>query len=116
RPARTSTATVREEELGMAARAEVDALDDGDARASQRALGGGPQVELPPGCEVGVEERRDLVAHLVAARPDRGTDHGGSLTVDRLDAGGDDPFREAAPARMENGSRRSPSVRAIAIG
>src|SRR6476646_7183773 len=59
-------APVREEQVRVAGRAEIGALDVGDARGVQRALGGGPQVEPAVAEDVGAvpvaERPRDLVS------------------------------------------------------
>src|SRR6478672_3375326 len=69
--AREPVAPVREEEVWMVARAEVDPLDPVHAGPPQRALRRRPQVEPAVDGEVVVEERRHLRPDLVAARPDR---------------------------------------------
>src|SRR3954464_6682652 len=68
--AREAVAPVREEELRVIARAEVDPVDARDAGVAKRELGRAPQVELPVHRQILVEEPRDLRPDLVAARPD----------------------------------------------
>src|SRR6185312_7263500 len=89
---------VREEELRVAARTQVDAFDGSDSRAAQRPLSRRPQVEVTPDGEVCVEVRCNLVADLVAARPDRRTDDCGRLAADSCNAGGDDAAAQPTPA------------------
>src|SRR5712691_5527042 len=107
-------ATVREEELRLARGAEVDALDLRSSGFAQHALAGAPQIEVAPVDDVAGEARAirgaDLVADLVAARPDTRADRGRHGTVERRDAGGDDPLEQTDPADVENGER-GPSVR-----
>src|SRR4051794_9907394 len=99
-------APVREEQLRVAPRAEVDAFDDGDAGAPQPTLGGAPQIEVPVEGQVGVEERRDILRDLVAARTDGRPDDRRLVPVaEHRGTGLDDAFREAAPARVQNGER-----------
>src|SRR5579884_748546 len=88
---------MREEELRMAARAQVEPLDRRDAGPAKRPLGGRPQVEMPGHGQILVEERRDLLADLVAARADRRPDRRGRLASHGGDRGGGDALREAAP-------------------
>src|SRR5581483_8623106 len=64
--ARPAVPPVREEAFGMAAGAQVDPVDARHSGGAQRPLGRRPQVEPPSHGQVGVEERRDLVSHLVA--------------------------------------------------
>src|SRR3954470_21372886 len=93
RSADRALAAVREEPVGVAARAEVDAVDGGDARAAQRALGRGPQVEHAAARQVGVEPLRDLGSDLVAARADRRPDGGREpAAAERGDGRVDDPL------------------------
>src|SRR3954452_10787540 len=83
---------VREELLGIAARAEVDPLDAVDAGAAEGALGRRPEVEDPVARQVRVEPLRHLGADLVAARADRRADGGGeSPAAERPDGLGGDP-------------------------
>src|SRR5439155_21876536 len=106
RAARLARAALREEEVGVAARAEVDAVDVLDARAPQRALRRRPQVEDPPAREPRVEERRHLRTDLVAARADRRPDDRRLRAVaERGNGGIDHPVREPTPARVHNGER-----------
>src|SRR5690348_3363573 len=74
RSALAPAAPVREEELGMAARAEIRALDLADAGAPQRPLRRRPEVEVAPHGQILVEEGRHLHTDLVAARADRRPD------------------------------------------
>src|SRR5262245_18727610 len=78
--ARATGAAPAEEQVGVAARADVDAVDGRGARVARRALGRGPEVEDAAADDVGAEARavgaRHLVPHRVAARADRGADHG----------------------------------------
>src|SRR3954447_18312238 len=97
-----AVAAVGEEEVRVARRAEVHPLDRARARAPQRALGGGPEVEPPVAREVGLEALRDLRPDLVAARPDPRSDAGSVGAADRRNARLDDPFGETAPARLQH--------------
>src|SRR4051812_31950916 len=72
---------VREEEVLVAPRADVDAVDARDARSTERTFGSGPQVETPADGQVAVEEAGDLATHLVAARADRRADDRCGLAV-----------------------------------
>src|SRR6476646_10505474 len=69
-------AAVGEEELGVVARAEVEAVDATHARPAKRSFGSGPEIELAVVRQVGVEELRHLRPYLVATRADRRADHG----------------------------------------
>src|SRR6266545_3875375 len=75
---RRSVAAVREEELRIARRAQVEAVDACDAGALELQLGGTPEVEPAGGydrvAEAFAVRARNLVADLVAARADRGPD------------------------------------------
>ena len=112
-PRARAVAPVREEELRVAARAEVEPLDLRDAGRAERALGRRPEVEHA----VAASGRRRTASatsapDLVAARPDRRPDHGGELGVvaERGDAGRDDPRGEPAPARVQRRrGRRAPA-------
>src|SRR5579862_3356412 len=95
----------------MATGAQVGALDGVDAGRTKRTLGRAPQIELPTGNEVCVEESCDLGPDLVAARPDRGSDDCRfRARAKRSDPRGDYTFRKAAPACVQQGER----ARAIA--
>src|SRR6478752_1357606 len=89
---------MREEELGVAARAQVDTFDGCDSRVAQRALGRRPQIEVTVHGEVRVEARRDFLADLVTARPDRRADDCGRLAADGCNAGGDDAAAQPTPS------------------
>src|SRR3954471_14472602 len=113
---RLAVAAMREEELGVARRAEVEALDLVDAGFPQCALCRLRQVEVPsvhdPGAEALPVRLRDLLPHLVAARADRGTDRRGDLAAERGDSRLRDAGEDAHSARVEDGDRRSGAVRA----
>src|SRR5438270_1506102 len=99
-------APMREEELRMVVRAEVDALDVLDASRTQGAFRRAPQVEVPIDGQVVVEETGHLRPDLVAARADRGPDHGRLRAL--AEAGHavrDHAFAQPAPARVQNGDR-----------
>src|SRR3954451_10493487 len=107
RAARPAAPPMREEEVGVAARAEVDALDLLDARTAQCALGRTPQVEDAAARQIGVEACRHLWTDLVAARPDRRPDdRSGARPTKLTHARVDDAFRKPAPARVEDGEPR----------
>src|SRR5262249_36211196 len=94
-----AVAAMREVEVGVIARADVDAVDAVDSRPAQRPLGGRPQIEPAVGRQVVVEEIRDLDADLVAAGADRGADDGGLGPVsERGHARRDDALGQPAPA------------------
>ena len=88
----------------------------GRAGIERRLLGGGPEVELAfvddAVSETVSEGARDLLAHLVAARPDRRarrpprTRGRGSSRSSRRS-----PSSKPAPARVEDGERRLGAVR-----
>src|SRR6476661_2137610 len=109
-------APVREEQVRVAGRAEIGAVDVGDAGSVQRALGGRPQVEPAPADDVGAvplaERPGDLVTDLVAAWADPGADRrrqpGAS---ERGDGVRDDSRQEATPADVQRRDRRRPAVR-----
>src|SRR3954471_2781661 len=108
---RLGVAAMREEELGVARRAEVEALNLVDAGLPQGALCRLRQVEVPsvhdPGAEALLVGLRDLLPHLVAARADRGTDRRGHLAAERGDSRLGDPREDADSPGVENGDRRS---------
>src|SRR5688500_15504562 len=70
--ARLPVAPVREEEVGVAGRAQVDPLDLRDARRPQCSLAARPEIEHPAphdvGSEADAERLGHLLSHLVAAR------------------------------------------------
>src|SRR5262245_33577141 len=108
---RAAVAAVREEELRVAGRAQVDALDLLDAGRAQRPLGRGPQVELAARDDVAAErlpERPgDLLPHLVAARADARADaRGERAAAEGLGGGRRDPGEQPAPPRVDDGDRR----------
>ena len=103
---RAAASPVREEELGMTLRAEISAFDRLDTGRPQGALGRRPEVQPSLDGEVGVEESRNLVAHLVTARTDcRAEDRRLCARPERRDARGDDPFGEPSPTRVQYGER-----------
>jgi hypothetical protein len=114
---RLAVAAVREEEVCATRRAEVEAVDARHARVAQRELGRSPEVQLSVPHDVFAEPRAeriaDVVAHLVAARPDRRTDRGGERTVvERLHRGLDDAVEQTAPAGVHDRDRRRAVARA----
>src|SRR4051794_17557490 len=110
-PAHGAVAPVREEEIAAAARAEIDAVDVGDACTTQRPLRSRPQVEDPPVRQVVVESARDLPPPLVAARPHGRPDDGRLRSVsERGHARLDDALREPAPPGVQHGERRPGTV------
>src|SRR6266511_2181877 len=103
-------ATVREEELRVAARAEVDALDAFDAGRAKGALAARPEIEfafVPDVVAEAFRERpRDLVPHLVAARADCGPDRRRSGNADGAHALRDHAFEQTAPTRVQDREAR----------
>src|SRR5689334_15720713 len=94
---------MREVELRMVARADVDTVDALDPRVEERALGSTPEIESSVRRQIGVEELRDLGSDLVAARSDRGADDGSLRPVSESgDAGADDALGEPAPAGVQD--------------
>jgi hypothetical protein len=78
----------------MATGAQVDALDGLDAGRTERTLSGAPEIELPPGAQVCVEESRNIGPDLVAAGPDRRSDDRRfRARAERSDPLGDDTLR-----------------------
>src|SRR5437879_6133970 len=84
-----AVAAMREELLGVTRRAQVDSHDRRDARGLEGAFRRCPQVERAPlddvAPEPGTVRSPDLVAHLVAARPDPGPDHRARGSAERCD-------------------------------
>ena len=91
-----------EEELGIAMRAEVHSLHFFDARFAERAIRGAPQIEVPAAQHIrpvgSGEGLGDVGPHLVAARPDRGTDRRVQPASERPGPLGNDPSEQSAPA------------------
>src|SRR6266511_941819 len=111
RPAAGPVAAVREEQIGVAARAQIDPLDVLDARTEQSTLSRGPQIQDPAGRQVAVEELRDLRSDLVAARACRGPDDRRlRAAADRSHTRRDDTLGQAAPPRVQDGERRPRAV------
>src|SRR5215204_3610151 len=106
--ARPARAPLREEEVRVAERAQVEPVDALAPGGTERALGGAPQVQLAlvhqARAEAGLERLRHLAADLVAARPDS-----------RADGGRERPFSERSATRLddplEQASRRSRAPR-----
>src|SRR5262245_36570987 len=95
-PAGLAVAPVREEEVGTAGGAEVQALDVGDSRQLQRLVGRAPEIEAPVLddrlAEARAERPGDVLADLVAARTDRRADRRGEPAfAERLHRRLDDP-------------------------
>ena len=123
RRAACPVAAVREEQLGVAGRAEVESgrrrprrprAAPARPRSRGRACGRGrrrPRTRPRSGS-------RHLLAHLVAARPDRRADRGAaSLPAERPAPTPDDAREQAAPAGVQDGDRRRAARRAAsAIG
>src|SRR5260370_4957217 len=108
---------MREETSPAARRAQVEAVDLFDTGRAQCALRRRPEVELAVADDVVAEglaeRRRDLVADLVAARPDARSDRGAQVPpTERPDAHADEPCEEAAPARVQDLHRGPRAVRA----
>src|SRR5215831_17986329 len=105
--ARPAVAPVREEEVGAADRAQVDAVDPHHSRRAEQALRGAPEVEPTAARQVGIETLGNLLAHLVAARACRRADDGVQLGTGtdphRGGSGSDQPGSEAAPACVQHG-------------
>src|SRR4051794_23623577 len=104
---------MREEELWVVARAEVEAVDAVDAGGSERAFRYRPQVELPAARQVGIEPVGDLGTDLVAAGADRRADHRRLLAgAEGCHARLDDAFGQPTPAGVENRKPRRLAARA----
>src|SRR5436853_6952337 len=108
---------VREESVGIARRADVEAVDAHDAGGPERALGRSPQIEPPVARDVVAERlakrNRHLLPHLVAAGADARADRRGErASADCAHAGCDDAGEEAAPACVQDLERRPLAVRA----
>src|SRR5919198_1924397 len=98
-----AVAAMREEELGMVARAEIDPLHTFDAGPPERPLGRAPQVEMAIRQEIRLVEARDLGTDLVAAGPDRRADDRRLRRVaERRHARLDDTLGQAPPAGVEH--------------
>src|SRR4051794_2830556 len=110
-----AVAPVREEELRMARRAQVDALDVRAAGVAEGVLDRGREVEVAAAHDAGPEpcgERPgDLRTDLVAARTDRRADDRGGRAAERRDASLHDALEEAAPARVQERQSRRVAVR-----
>src|SRR3954468_10996417 len=104
RPAR---APLREEQIGPAASAQVDAFDVGRAGVAGRLLRSRPQVELAvaddPVAEAAAEGPRDLLPHLVATGTDRRADHRCEVLTHHLGTRLDDAVDQSAPTRVHDG-------------
>src|SRR5436190_8462773 len=107
--ARKAVAPVREEELRMVPRTEVDPVDPRNPGIAERAFRRAPQVELSVDRQIVAKEPRHLGPHLVATRPDGWTDDSRKslrrIDAQCLHARGDDALREPAPAGMEHRER-----------
>src|SRR5436309_1464894 len=101
---------MREEAHGVAGGAEVEALDALDSGAAQHALRDRPEVEVPTAERVSTEalaiRAGDVLADLVATRPDARTDHRREPPAERSDARLDDALQQPKPANMQEGERR----------
>jgi len=108
--ARLAGPAVREEELRVARRAEIDALDVLDARRAQRPLRRRPEIEVPPVQHVFPERSREGLRHLgadlVAAGADRGPDRRVRAAAQGSHALRDDTCQEATPTRVQDGHAR----------
>src|SRR4051794_13376946 len=88
-----------------------------DAGGTQRALGGGPEIEMRVAANDVLSERlaerpRDLFADLVTARPDARPDRRSDPAgAEHTHARADDPGEEAAPAGVQDADRRTIGVR-----
>src|SRR5512133_164399 len=106
-----AVAAVREE-VAAAGRADVDALDRRDARVVQNAFGDGPEIEVAAAngggaepCAVGVG---DVLADLVATRPDARTDRGGEARAAQgCGTRFEDALEQPEPAGVQQGERRA---------
>ena len=101
---------MREEELRVARRAEVEPRDLGNAHGVERLLGCAPEVELAVAhdrhTETVAKPGGDVVADLVAARADSGPDHRGEASsVQRGRSRLDDSLEQAAPAHVDGRDR-----------
>src|SRR5262245_23262314 len=107
--ARPARAALTEEQIGVAARAEIEPVDARGACVARRSLGRGPEVEDAAADDVVPEARLvracHLVPHLVAARADRGTYDRGEARPEDLRRRLDDPVEQAAPAGVEDCER-----------
>src|SRR5215203_4544180 len=114
-PSRPAGAPLGEEEIRAATRAEIHALDIGRTRIPRGLLRGSPEVELAFAedsvSEAVPEPVRDLLAHLVAAGPDRRADHRGEAGADHFSSRFDDAVDQSAPARMDDREGRLRAVR-----
>src|SRR4051812_12044315 len=110
RAARPARAPLREEEIGPAASAQVDAFDVGRAGVAGRLLRSRPEVELAvaddPVAEAAAEEARDLLPHLVATGTDRRADHRCEALPDHFCTRVDDAADQSAPTRVHDGEGR----------
>src|SRR5215208_1087764 len=108
--ARLAVAAVGEEEVCATRRAEVEAIDAGHACFVQSCLGRAPEIELPllndPGAKARAKRVGDVLAHVVATRPDARPDSGRELaTAEDVDGVSQDPVDETAPADVHHGNR-----------
>src|SRR5262249_16096128 len=107
---------MREEELRIASGAQVEAFDLRDAGLAKLSLGGLPEVEVAalhdPGAEKLAVRLSDLLAHFVAAGPDRGPDRGGDRPAKCLDGRAENAVQQPDPARMDHADRGHVAVRA----
>src|SRR5215211_4236346 len=93
-------AAVGEEQLRVAARAQVNLGDLAHPLGLQLLAGDRAQVEV--GLAGAAEGGRHLLAHLETAWPDAGTDGGGRRPFEPLERPPDDPAGQAAPAAVQH--------------
>src|SRR5262245_41447090 len=108
--------TLREEEIRVAAGAQVETVHLGAPRVAERPLGRRPEAELAVRRQVRPEapcERAfDFRADLVAARADRRTDGRRQFPLaERRATGCDDPLEQPAPAGVQDRERGPLAVR-----
>src|SRR6266571_143159 len=101
---------MREEARGVAGGTEVEAFDALDSGAAQHALRDRPEVEVSTADSVGAEalaiRAGDVLADLVATRPDARTDHCCEPPAERGNARVDDALQQPKPSNMQEGERR----------
>src|ERR1043165_3647035 len=90
----------------MASRAFVQRVDALDPGCAECGLDRAREVEASVSHEPRVEQRGDVLADLVAARPDPRADYRSDSTAERSDRCADDACDEPAPADVHERERR----------